>query len=81
MKYFLIEIAEGDSKIAGYAVYKYETRNEAIAAFHQKMASAMKSELFTKEQLLVIDDGNSVIKSEIFIRYIEKDVVENPTEE
>lgn len=68
MKYFLIEIAEGDAKIAGYSVYKYETRNEAIAAFHQKMASAMKSELFTSEQLLVIDNGNSIIKSEIFIR-------------
>lgn len=72
-KYFLIEITEGDSKIAGYAVYKYETRNEAIAAFHQKMGVAMKSDLYTREQLLVIDESNSVIKSEIFIRVVAKE--------
>lgn len=67
-KYFLIEIAEGNSKIAGYAVYKYETRNEAIATFHQKMGNAMKSELYTKEQLMVVDSENCQIISEVFDR-------------
>ena len=73
MKYFLIEIAEGDAKIKGKGIYEYNSRNEAIASFHSKMGVAMKSELYTREQLLVIDEGNSVIKSEIFIRVVEED--------
>lgn len=73
MKYFLIEIAEGDTKIKGKGMYEFNTRNEAIASFHSKMGVAMKSELYTREQLLVIDDGNSIIKSEIFIREVKVD--------
>lgn len=62
--YFLIEIAEGDSKVAGYAVYGYDTEKEAVAVFHQKLASAMKSELFTSELLIVTDAEGKVLKRE-----------------
>lgn len=65
--YFLIEIAEGDSKIAGYAIYGYETEKEAVATFHQKLASAMKSELFTTELLSVIDADGKVVKREKYV--------------
>lgn len=70
MKYFLIEIAEGDAKIKGKGIYEYNSKNEAIASFHSKMGVAMKSELYTKEQLMVIDSENCFIDSEVFIREI-----------
>lgn len=70
MKFYLIEIAEGDSKIKGKGMYEFNTRNEAIASFHSKMGVAMKSELYTKEQLMVIDSENCFIDSEVFIREI-----------
>lgn len=68
MKYFLIEIAEGDTKIKGKGIHEYNSRNEAIASFHSKMGVAMKSELYTKEQLIVIDSENCEIISEVFDR-------------
>ena len=73
MKYYLIEIAEGDAKIQGKGIYEYDNRETAIATFHQKMGNAMKSNLYTMEQLLVIDESNSIIKSEIFIRVVAKE--------
>lgn len=71
MKFYLIEVASGDSKIAGKGMYEYATRDEAIANFHSKMGTAMKSDLYTREQLLVVDENNVVYKSEIFTRVTE----------
>lgn len=68
MKYYVIEISEGDSKIKGKGIHEYNSRNEAIASFHSKMGVAMKSELYTKEQLIVIDSENCEIISEVFDR-------------
>lgn len=66
-KYYLLEISEGNSKIAGKAVYEYGTENEAVAMFHQKLGTAMKSDLFTSELVMVIDDNGAVLKSEKYI--------------
>lgn len=66
-KYYLLEISEGNSKIAGKAVYEYATENDAVAMFHQKLATAMKSDLFTSELVMVIDDNGAVLKSEKFV--------------
>ena len=68
MKYYVIEISEGDSKIKGKGIHEYNSKNEAIASFHSKMGVAMKSELYTKEQLIVIDSENCEIISEVFDR-------------
>ena len=68
MKYYVIEIAEGDTKIQGKSIYEYVTKNDAIASFHSKMGIAMKSELYSKEQLYVIDSSNNYIASEVFVR-------------
>ena len=68
MKFYLIEIAGGDSKIKGKGIYEYNSKNEAIASFHSKMGVAMKSELYTKEQLMVVDSENCQIISEVFDR-------------
>lgn len=68
MKYYVIEIATGDSKISGRAVYEYSTETEAIATFHSKMGAAMKSSLYMSEMLMVIDDNGVVIAREKFER-------------
>lgn len=68
MKFYLIEIATGDEKIAGKAVYEYATLNEAVANFHSKLGSAMKSDLYESELVMVINSEGGVHKSEKFIK-------------
>lgn len=72
--FYLIEIAKGDSKIEGKAVYEYQTENEAIASFHSKMGSAMKSDLYDSELLLVIDSNGTVVKREKYSKPIPPDI-------
>lgn len=75
-KFYVIEIANGDDRIQGKAVYEYNTLNEAVATFHQKLATAMKSDLYTSELVMVIDDTGAVFKSEKYIAVIETEEVE-----
>lgn len=70
--FYLVEIAEGDSKIAGRAVYGYETEDLAVATFHTKLGQAMKSELFTSELCIVIDADGKVIKREKWVKPVEE---------
>lgn len=62
--YFVIEIATGDEKIAGKAIYGYETEKEAVSTFHSKLGTAMKSELYTSSLIMVIDGTGKVLKRE-----------------
>lgn len=62
--YYLIEISTGDSKIAGKSIYTYADYNDAIGTFHTKLGNAMKSDLFTSELVMVIDDYGTVLKVE-----------------
>lgn len=57
MKYYLIEISDGDSKIKGKSIYEYATKEEAEANFHKKLGVAMASELYTEETILVVDSN------------------------
>lgn len=66
MKYYLIEIADGDEKIKGKAIYEFDTRDKAIANFHSKMGVAMKSDMYKSEQLIVINSANGVEVEEIY---------------
>lgn len=66
--YYVIEVATGDSKIAGKAIYEYATYNEAVATFHQKMATSMKSEMYTTELVMVVDKYGTVIERKRFER-------------
>lgn len=68
MNYYVIEISTGDSKIAGKAIYEYDTEKEAVGTFHQKLATAMKSDLYDSELLMVIDAAGKVIKREQYIK-------------
>lgn len=76
MKYYVIEIADGDAKIKGVSIGTHDDIDKAVASFHSKMGTAMKSELYTREQLLVIDSFNNPLKSEVYER-----PVAQPTEE
>lgn len=67
VKFYVIEISEGDSKIAGKSIYEYDTKNKAIATFHRKLGTAMSSELYTAEQILVINSNNVIIACEKYI--------------
>lgn len=69
--FYLIEIATGDSKIAGKAVYEFMTENDAVAAFHSKLASAMKSELFVSELVMVVDEYGKVLKREYYLKPVQ----------
>lgn len=67
MKYYVIEISEGDAKIAGKGIYEYATEKEAVASFHRKLGTAMTSDLYTSDLLMVIDDAGKVLKREKFV--------------
>lgn len=67
MKFYLIEISEGDQKIEGKAIYEYATLNEAVANFHSKLGSAMKSNLYTSELVMVINSDGGIHKSEKYV--------------
>lgn len=67
MKFYVVEIAEGDEKVKGFATYEKASEKEAVALFHQKLSTAMKSELFTSELVMVIDENGKVIKREKYV--------------
>ena len=71
MKYYVVEISFGDPAIAGKGVYEYATEKEAVATFHQKMGTAMKSDLYTGNLLMVIDDFGNVIMRERYADVVE----------
>lgn len=64
MKFYLIEITKGDEKVAGKSIYEYDTVDEAVANFHTKLGTAMKSELYTSELVMVINSDGGIHKSE-----------------
>lgn len=67
MKFYLIEISEGEEKIEGKAIYEYATLNEAVANFHSKLGAAMKSNLYTSELVMVINSDGGIHKSEKYV--------------
>lgn len=67
MKYYVIEIAEGADAIKGFAIYEKPTEKEAVALFHQKLSTAMKSDLYTSDLLMVIDEAGKVLKRERYV--------------
>lgn len=68
MKYYLVEITTGDAAIAGKAVYEYETLNEAVANFHSKLGSAMKSTIVETELLMVINSDAGIYEKAAYTK-------------
>jgi len=69
-KFYLVEIATGDSKIAGKGIYEYSTEKEAIANFHKKLGVAMGSDLYTSDLIMVIAENGRVVKKEKYVAEI-----------
>jgi hypothetical protein len=63
-KYYVFEVANGDSKIAGVSVGTFDTEKDAVASFHQRLSTAMKSDLYESDMVMVIDDNGAVLKVE-----------------
>lgn len=68
MKFYVIEIATGDSKISGKGIYEYTTLDEAVASWHKKLGTAMSSNLYSTELCMVIDSTGTTYKCESFTR-------------
>ena len=62
--FYVIEVSTVDSQIAGKAIYDRDELDKAVALFHQKLATAMNSELYTSELCMVIDSNGAVYKTE-----------------
>lgn len=73
MKYYLIEISTGDAKVAGKGIYEFDTLQQAVANFHSKLGTAMKSDLYDSDQLMVIDSNNNVVKAETYKKEYESE--------
>lgn len=71
MKFYVLEVSDGDAKIAGKSVYEYETLDDAIASWHKKLGVAMGSAMYTKELCMVIDAAGTTYRSETFERVTE----------
>lgn len=67
MKYYVIEITKyNDGTKDAYGVYAKDTETDAVALFHQKLASAMKAENISFELCQVINDYGVVVKTEYY---------------
>lgn len=66
--YYVIEIAKGDAKIAGKGVYEYQTLDEAIGAWHAKLGTAMKSDLYSSDLCMVVGDDGAMYRSEQYVK-------------
>lgn len=67
--YYLVEITTYvNSTPDAYAVYAYNTKDEAVAAWHQKLSGAMKNTNYASELCLVIDSFGAMHKSEYWVR-------------
>lgn len=68
MKYYVIEIADGDAKIKGKSIYEYDDKTKALASYHKKLGTAMDSELYTSEQIICVDSDNGILAMDKFVR-------------
>lgn len=71
MKFYVIEIATGDAKIAGKGIYEYATLNDALASFHKKLGVAMSSELYESDLVMVINSEGGVHESYKYMKEAE----------
>ena len=96
MKYYVVEVTnngqllkgEKDGKVieyGGVSINGYDTLNDAIASFHGKLSTNMKSNLCETELVMVIDEDGAVYKSEKvvgkYVEYVEPIAEEKPIEE
>ena len=66
--YYVIEIVKGDAKVAGKGVYEYPTLEEAVGAWHAKLGTAMKSDLYESDMCMAIGAEGEVYRSEYYTK-------------
>lgn len=69
--FYVFEVANGDISIAGVSCAKFYNVTEAIASYHNRLATAMKSALYKNCLCMVISDDGAVVKREMFVREVE----------
>lgn len=76
-KYHVIEITKyTDGTADSKSIYTYNDKDEAVAAFYQKMGGAMKNKNYAFELVHVINDYGVVIESKYFERKVETEEAE-----
>lgn len=69
MGYFLINIETyNDGSADSKAIYTYATQDDAIAAYHSKLGSAMKNAKCRTVLCMVISETGNVVKQEFWLR-------------
>lgn len=67
--YYLLEITTYNNGTKdAYGVYAHETLDGATAAFHQKLAGAIRNESYASELCLIIDGHGAVQRHEYWER-------------
>lgn len=67
--YYLIEITKYNNGTAdAYAVYAQQTLDDANAAFHQKMAGAIRNANYASEMCMIISAQGAVQRYEYWER-------------
>lgn len=70
--FYLIEITTyADETKDAYGVYPYDNYVAAEAAFHQKLAGAMRNENYKYELCMVIDGKGSTMRHEFYEKPVE----------
>lgn len=71
MKFYLIQISEGDSKVVGKTISEYATLEEATANYHKKLGTAMGSELYTSVLMMLVNSEGGIHKNEKYVAVAE----------
>lgn len=67
--FYLIEITTyTDGTKDAYGVYPYTTIDETVAAFHQKLAGAIRSANYASELCHIIDENGTTWREERWVR-------------
>ena len=68
--FFVFEVTETDKVTP--AVGKFDTQNEAVQSFHQRLSTQMKNSACLSELVMVIGDDGAVYRSEKYIKPAEQ---------
>lgn len=69
--FYLVEITKYNNGTAdAYAVYAYDTRDDALASFFGKMRGAIVNPSYASELCMVVDSFGAIHRSEFWKREI-----------
>lgn len=71
MKYYVIELSTEDSGKTVPGTYPYDTLDDALASYHNKMGGVMKNKTYAAELIMVINSDGGVHVTDKWIRPVE----------